>query len=364
MSSKNSPTRVAISAGDPNGIGIETVVKAFADERMFTEVTPVLYAVPNLVEAALALTELTERVKWAVVDGAEKSKPNQLNVVAIQEDAWELNWGQITAEAGTFAFQSLERAVQDLAATRVEVLVTCPIHKDAMKLGSFKFPGHTEYLADFANVDDVLMLLIAGSLRVGVATGHIALKEVSAALSTSLIRTKINLLHESLLRDFGIANPRIAVLGLNPHASDNGLMGDEEKRIIQPVVRELAAENKLVFGPYAADGFFGSGAFKQFDGVLAMYHDQGLAPFKALSFGAGVNFTAGLPVVRTSPDHGTGFDIAGQGSANSDSLRSALFAARDIRHNRIEHRELTSNPLEINKKERRSDDYASRRRGE
>ena len=364
MSSKNSPTRVAISAGDPNGIGIETVVKAFADERMFTEVTPVLYAVPNLVEAALTFTELTDRVKWAVVDGADHAKANQLNVVAIQENPWELNWGQITAEAGTFAFQSLERAVQDLAATRVEVLVTCPIHKDAMKLGSFKFPGHTEYLADFANVDDVLMLLIAGSLRVGVATGHIALKEVSAALSTSLIRTKINLLHESLLRDFGVANPRIAVLGLNPHASDNGLMGDEEKRIIQPVVRELAAENKLVFGPYAADGFFGSGAFKQFDGVLAMYHDQGLAPFKALSFGAGVNFTAGLPVVRTSPDHGTGFDIAGQGSANSDSLRSALFAARDIRHNRIEHRELTSNPLEIKKKERRSDDYASRRRGE
>ena len=364
MSSKNSPTRVAISAGDPNGIGIETVVKAFADERMFTEVTPVLYAVPNLVEAALTLTELTDRVKWAVVDGADHAKANQLNVVAIQEEPWELNWGQITAEAGTFAFQSLERAVQDLAATRVEVLVTCPIHKDAMKLGSFKFPGHTEYLADFANVDDVIMLLVAGELRVGVATGHIALKDVSQALSTSLIRTKINLLHESLLRDFGLANPRIAVMGLNPHASDNGLMGDEEKKIIQPVIRELAAEDKLVFGPYAADGFFGSGAFKQFDGVLAMYHDQGLAPFKALSFGAGVNFTAGLPVVRTSPDHGTGFDIAGQGSANPDSLRSALFAARDIRRNRIEHRELTANPLEIKKKERRSDDYASRRRGE
>ena len=364
MSSKNSPTRVAISAGDPNGIGIETVVKAFADERMFTEVTPVLYAVPNLVEAALAVTELTDRVKWAVVGGADHAKANQLNVVAIQDTPWELNWGQITAEAGTFAFQSLERAVQDLAATRVEVLVTCPIHKDAMKLGSFKFPGHTEYLADFANVDDVLMLLIAGDLRVGVATGHIALKDVSQALSTSLIRTKVNLLHESLLRDFGLANPRIAVMGLNPHASDNGLMGDEEKKIIQPVIRELAAENKLVFGPYAADGFFGSGAFKQFDGVLAMYHDQGLAPFKALSFGAGVNFTAGLPVVRTSPDHGTGFDIAGQGSANADSMRAALFAARDIRRNRIEHRELTANPLEIKKRERRGDDYSSRRRGE
>ncbi len=364
MSSKNSPTRVAISAGDPNGIGIETVVKAFADERMFTEVTPVVYAVPNLVEAVLALTELTDRVKWAVVESAEKARPNQLNVVAVQEEAWELNWGQIDAAAGAFAYRSLEKAVADLASTRVEVLVTAPIHKDAMKLSAFQFPGHTEYLANFANVDDVLMLLIAGTLRVGVATGHIALKDVSNALSTSLIRTKINLLHDSLVRDFGLASPRIAVLGLNPHASDNGLMGDEEKRIIQPVVRELAAENKLVFGPYAADGFFGSGAFKEFDGVLAMYHDQGLAPFKALSFGAGVNFTAGLPVVRTSPDHGTGFDLAGKGEATADSMRAALFAARDIRRNRIEHRELTANPLEINNRDRRDDDYSRRRRGE
>lgn len=364
MSSKNSPTRVAISAGDPNGIGIETVIKAFADERMFTEVTPVLYAVPNLVEAVLTFTELTDRVKWAVVEGADHARANQLNVVAIQEGPWELNWGQVDAAAGAFAFRSLEKAVQDLASTRVEVLVTAPIHKDAMKLSAFKFPGHTEYLADFANVDEVLMLLIAGELRVGVATGHIALKDVANALSTALIRTKINLLHDSLLRDFGIANPRIAVLGLNPHASDNGLMGDEEKKIIQPVVRELAAENKLVFGPYAADGFFGSGAFKQFDGVLAMYHDQGLAPFKALSFGAGVNFTAGLPVVRTSPDHGTGFDLAGKGEASADSLRAALFAARDIRRNRLEYRELTSNPLEIKQRDRRDDDYARRRRGE
>lgn len=364
MSSKNSPTRVAISAGDPNGIGIETVVKAFSDERMFTEVTPVLYAVPNLVEAALAMTELTDHIKWAVVEGADKARANQLNLVAIQEEPWPLNWGQVEAEAGAFAYRSLERAVQDLAATRVEVIVTAPIHKDAMKLSAFKFPGHTEYLANFANVDEVLMLLISGDLRVGVATGHIALKDVSNALSTALIRTKINLLHDSLLRDFGIANPRIAVLGLNPHASDNGLMGDEEKRIIQPVVRELAAENKLVFGPYAADGFFGSGAFKQFDGVLAMYHDQGLAPFKALSFGAGVNFTAGLPVVRTSPDHGTGFDLAGKGEASADSLRAALFAARDIRRSRLEYRELTSNPLEIKQRDRRDDDYARRRRGE
>ncbi len=364
MSSKNSPTRVALTSGDPNGIGIETVVKTFADERMFSEITPILYAVPDLVEAALNVTNLADRLNWAVVSGADHAKANQLNVVAIQEEAWGLNWGQVTAEAGKFAFASLEKAVQDLASTRVEVLVTCPIHKDAMKLGAFKFPGHTEYLADFANVEDVLMLLNAGDLRVGVATGHIPLKDVSQALSTSLIKKKVTLFMESLQRDFGVANPRIAVLGLNPHASDNGLMGDEEKRIIQPAIRELAGEGHLVFGPYAADGFFGSGAFKSFDGVLAMYHDQGLAPFKALSFGAGVNFTAGLPVVRTSPDHGTGFDIAGQGDANADSLRAAIFAARDIRRNRLEHRELTSNPLEISEKRQRDDDYTRRRRGE
>jgi 4-hydroxythreonine-4-phosphate dehydrogenase len=252
--------------------------------------------------------------------------------------------------------KSLDRVVQDLAATKVDVLVTAPIHKEAMRSSNFQFPGHTEYLANVANVDEVLMLLVAGDLRVGICTGHIALKEVSAAITPDLICRKARLMHESLLRDFGIPSPRIAILGLNPHASDNGLMGDEEKRVIAPAVKTLEQEGKLVLGPYAADGFFGSGANRKFDGVLAMYHDQGLAPFKAMSFGNGVNFTTGLPVVRTSPDHGTGFDIAGKGIATADSMRAAVFLARDIRTNRQEFRTYGANPLPIQSRTRRDDD--------
>jgi len=355
MASKKNPTRIGFSCGDPNGIGIETLIQVFADNRMFREATPVLYATKNLVESALELVDQGSRLDWAVVESADDARADQLNLVAIDDESWEIKWGQVDAAAGDFAMKSLEAVVNDLASTKVDVLVTLPINKEAMRLGKFNHPGHTEYLADFANVDEVLMLLVAGDLRVGMCTGHIALKDVASAIDTKIIVEKARLMHDSLSKDFGIAQPRIAILGLNPHASDNGLMGDEEKQIIAPAVRELTAEGKIVMGPYAADGFFGSGAHKQFDGVLAMYHDQGLAPFKALSFGNGVNFTAGLPVVRTSPDHGTGFDIAGQGLAKGDSLRAAIFLARDIRSNRQDHRLLTATPLKINEKYRRED---------
>jgi len=355
MASKKNPTRIGFSCGDPNGIGIETLIQVFADNRMFREATPVLYATKNLVESALELVDQDSRLDWAVVESADDARADQLNLVAIDDESWEIKWGQVDAAAGDFAMKSLEAVVNDLASTKVDVLVTLPINKEAMRLGKFNHPGHTEYLADFANVDEVLMLLVAGDLRVGMCTGHIALKDVASALDTKIIVEKARLMHDSLSKDFGIAQPRIAILGLNPHASDNGLMGDEEKQIIAPAVRALTAEGKIVMGPYAADGFFGSGAHKQFDGVLAMYHDQGLAPFKALSFGNGVNFTAGLPVVRTSPDHGTGFDIAGQGLAKGDSLRAAIFLARDIRSNRQDHRLLTATPLKINEKYRRED---------
>ena len=346
MASKKKPTTIGFSCGDPNGIGAEILIKVFQDNRMFREATPVFYGTPNLLEA-MAEKVGEPAVAWAVVESADKAKQDQINIVAIQEEPWDIQWGQVDGKAGDFAMKSLETVVNDLASTKVDVLVTLPIHKEAMRQGAFKYPGHTEYLADFANVDEVLMLLVSGDLRVGMCTGHVALKDVSNLLSPDLIKKKARLMHDALVRDYGIAQPRIAVLGLNPHASDNGLMGDEEKRIIAPAIKDLSAEGKFVMGPYPADGFFGAGTHKQFDGVLAMYHDQGLGPFKALSFGNGVNFTAGLPIVRTSPDHGTGFDIAGQGDAHPDSLRAAIFMARDIRFNRIEHRELTANPLEI-----------------
>ena len=346
MASKKKPTTIGFSCGDPNGIGAEILVKVFQDNRMFREATPVFYGTPNLIEAAIEKAG-EPKVNWAVVEGADKAKSDQVNVVNIQEEPWDIQWGLVDGAAGDFAMSALETVVNDLASTKVDVLVTLPIHKEAMRQGAFEHPGHTEYLADFANVDEVLMLLVSGDLRVGMCTGHVALKDVSAMLNPDLIKAKARLMYDSLMRDFGIAQPRIAVLGLNPHASDNGLMGDEEKRIITPAIKDLSAEGKFMMGPYPADGFFGAGTHKQFDGVLAMYHDQGLGPFKALSFGYGVNFTAGLPIVRTSPDHGTGFDIAGQGIASPDSLRAAIYMARDIRFNRIAYRDLTANPLEI-----------------
>jgi len=360
MSAKNSPTRIGISCGDPNGIGIETVLRVFADDRMFDEVTPVLYAHAETV-AAVAETLWSDRAPfWTAAAQADAARPGTLTLVAPTDAPYTPVWGATTAEAGGYAFASLERAVNDLAGTRTEALVTAPIHKDAIRSAGFAFPGHTEYLASFANVDDVLMLLASDGLRIGMVTGHVALRDVPGALSVDLIRRRANRMHESLLRDFGIPSPRIAVLGLNPHASDNGLMGDEEKRIIAPVVRELAAEGMRILGPYAADGFFGSGAYRAFDGVLAMYHDQGLAPFKALSFGGGVNFTAGLPIVRTSPDHGTGFDIAGQGKASGDSMRAAIFMARDVLRARSEWKAYGTQPLVIDPSLRREEDYRRR----
>jgi len=360
MSAKNSPTRIGISCGDPNGIGIETVLRVFADDRMFDEVTPVLYAHPETVAQVAETVWSGKAAFWAAAASADAAKPGILNLVAPTDTPYSPEWGATTSAAGAYALASLERAVTDLAGTKTEALVTAPIHKDAVRSAGFAFPGHTEYLASFANVDDVLMILAADGLRIGMVTGHVALRDVPGALTVDLLRKRVNRMHDSLLRDFGIPSPRIAVLGLNPHASDNGLMGDEEKRIIAPVVRELAAEGMRVLGPYAADGFFGSGAFRHFDGVLAMYHDQGLAPFKALSFGGGVNFTAGLPIVRTSPDHGTGFDIAGQGKASGDSTRAALFLARDVLRARSEWKTYAAQPLVIDPNLRREEDYRRR----
>tara|TARA_B110000444_G_C18849140_1_gene604179 strand:+ start:4883 stop:5935 length:1053 start_codon:yes stop_codon:yes gene_type:complete len=337
--------RIGITTGDPNGIGIETVIKAFADERMLSKITPILYGLPSLLEYYLEKSEIKD-LKWKAINSVDTAKQGILNVLDIGEE-FDASPGDLSSEAGKFAYKSLVKAVDDLAATKVDVLVTAPINKDAITQAGFKFPGHTEYLADFANSDDVLMFLVADSLRIGIVTGHIALKNVASSLTKDAIKSKLNLMHESLQRDFGCTTPRIAVLGLNPHAGDNGLMGDEEKTIISPAVKDANTHGMKVFGPYAADGFFGSGQYKNFDGVLAMYHDQGLAPFKALSFGRGVNFTAGLPIVRTSPDHGTGFDIAGKDDACADSMRAAIYTAIDVRANRVNHKEITSNTLTI-----------------
>lgn len=346
------PIRIGISCGDLNGIGLEVVLKCFEDARMLTELTPVLYCsskAVNLHRKALKL----EEVQLNRVSDAREAAPRKFNLVNLWEEEVDIQLGKPSGPLASYAIASLEAAAQDLASGKVDVLVTAPIDKNSMQLAGFAFPGHTEFLQHMAGSDsDVLMLLVGEGLRVGTVTGHIPLKDVAEAITTERIISKARLLHQSLQRDFGIASPRIAVLGLNPHAGDGGTLGSEDKERILPAVRKLTEEGILTMGPYPADGFFGNGSYKHFDGVLAMYHDQGLAPFKALSFGHGVNFTAGLPIVRTSPDHGTGLDIAGQGIADPGSFRAAVWLAGDILANREHWKAISADPLEPQKREK------------
>jgi 4-hydroxythreonine-4-phosphate dehydrogenase len=337
--------RVALTSGDPNGVGMETIMKVFSDSRMLEQITPVIYAHPELVRLNKKANHLDD-FSFIAINSASELQHRKVNLVSIQKE-FELNveFGKADKSAGEFSFRSIEAAVSDLAANKVDVLVTCPINKDTIQGKEFNFPGHTEYLARIAGTEKVLMFLIGPSLRVGVVTGHLPLKDVAAAITKERIIEKLMLMRESLLRDFALSNPRIAVLGLNPHAGDNGLLGAEEKDVIIPAIREANDRGWHVYGPFGADGFFGSGAFRKFDAVLAMYHDQGLAPFKALAFETGVNYTAGLPVVRTSPDHGTAYDIAGKGQADESSLRAAIFTACDIYQQRKEYKEYAANPL-------------------
>lgn len=338
--------KVAITNGDPNGIGMETIIKVFSDTRMAENIVPIIYSHPEIIRVNKKALNIDD-FHHTTINAANEAIPKKVNLINIARDLKiNVEFGKASRDAGSFAFKSLECAVNDLAANKVDVLVTAPIDKDTIQSKDFSFPGHTEYLSKIAGTEDVLMFLVSPILKIGVVTGHVPLKDVSSQLTKEKIIGKLKLMRESLLRDFGISTPRIAVLGLNPHAGDNGLIGQEEKEIILPAIREVADKGHYVFGPYGADGFFGSGAYSRFDAVLAMYHDQGLAPFKTLAFESGVNYTAGLPIVRTSPDHGVGYDIAGKGTADESSLRAAIYMACDIYKKRKEYREFTSNPLQ------------------
>ncbi len=348
--------KVGISCGDPNGVGMEVVLKTFADSRLFDSITPVLYAHPEWVKQTKKGLRLEELMYFSV-SNAKDAQAKKLNLVNIdKETPLNIEWGKADAQSGKWALKSLETAAQDLATGSIDVLVTAPINKDAVQINQSGFIGHTEYLAKMAGTDDVLMFLVADQLRVGVVTGHVPIKDVAGQITKEKIVKKVNMMHEALIKDFGVPNPRIAVLGLNPHAGDNGLLGTEEKEIIQPAVRELNEKGLSVFGPFGADGFFGAGTFHQFDAILAMYHDQGLTPFKTMAFQSGVNYTAGLPIVRTSPDHGVGYDIAGKNQADESSFRAAVFCAYDVYVQRKRFREYGMNPLQKqNIKESRDD---------
>lgn len=324
---------VGISIGDPNGIGIELLLKVFEDKRMFDFFTPLAFADINLIKS--------ERKKFSLhtdlrpLSESENPHKSKLNVISVAKESFEVKYGAVSEQAGNLAIASLEAAVAALQKKRVDVLVTLPIHKQAMQKAGFQYPGHTDYLAEKLKGES-LMFMVHESLRVALVTDHIPLQKVSIALSETLLKQKIDLLLKSLSNDFGIIKPKIALLGLNPHNGDQGVIGTEDDTIIRPVVTHYFDQGQMVFGPYAADGFFGAQHHKSFDAVLAMYHDQGLIPFKTLAFGSGVNFTAGLQAVRTSPDHGTGFDIAGKKKADKSSFLEALFLARKVFLNRKE----------------------------
>lgn len=355
---KKGPVRVGISMGDVNGIGPEVIMKALSDPRMLQDCTFVIYGsnkVLNFHKKPLSLHDFN----FITIKSADEIKSRKINVINIWDEEIVFELGQATEQGGKYAFESLEYATKDLASGKIDVLVTAPISKEAMAKSGFKFPGHTEYLADMAGQDEALMVMVSSTLKVGLVTSHIPLKDVSTAVTTEKVFDKIKAFNDSLKRDFGIRRPRIAVFGLNPHAGENGKMGTEESESINPAIAKAKGIDILAFGPYPADGFFGSSSKSEFDGVLAMYHDQGLAAFKALSFEEGVNFTAGLPVIRTSPDHGTAFDIAGGDKASGDSMRNAIYLAVDVYHTHLMEKEINLNPLAISPNDKRDREFRS-----
>ncbi|MGB0403085.1 MAG: 4-hydroxythreonine-4-phosphate dehydrogenase PdxA [Salibacteraceae bacterium] len=340
--------RVGISIGDYNGVGLEVVIKTFLDPRMLEICTPIVYGSAELAKQYRKALNIQD-FSFNLIPDADKANHKKANLVEVWKGTEEIQFGESTPDAGKRSFESLDAATKDLASNKIDVLVTAPINKNNIQSDEFDFPGHTEYLADYANVESPLMILTHDSLRVGTATGHIPIKDVAENLYHDELVTKLEVFEKSLRQDFGVTKPKIAVLGLNPHNGDNGTIGDEEREIIIPAIEDAKNKGLLVFGPYAADGFFGSPTYKKFDGILSMYHDQGLTPFKTISFDKGINFTAGLPIVRTSPDHGTGYDIAGKGEASERSFRNAIYSAIDIYNNRLEYKELSKDPLKIKK---------------
>lgn len=335
--------RVGITHGDMNGIGYETILKAFSQPPLFELCTPIVYG--SAKAAQVHRDQLGLETTWKVVASAETAQEGQLNLVDVTDSAEvSVEFGQPSAEAGRWAHQALERAAEDVNAGRIDVVVTCPINKASIQSEAFQFPGHTEFFEARCG-GKALMILMNELMRVALVTVHVPLKEVSSLITIDRVEERVHQLLESLKRDFNCSAPRLAVLSLNPHNGDNGLLGKEEQEVLQPLIAKLQMEGLPVFGSYSPDGFFGAGNYRHFDAILAMYHDQGLAPFKALSMDEGVNFSAGLNIVRTSPDHGTAFDIAGKGMASEQSLLQAIYAAIDIYRHRQTYDEVNANPL-------------------
>jgi len=333
---------IGISVGDINGVGIEIILKTFQDKRMLEFCTPVLFASKRIISAHKNI--LNNTVSVNSIHDLKNNVAGKINLLNIWTEEVNIEIGKATKEGGKYAFKSLEAAVTALQKDQIDALVTAPINKDTIQSELFDFPGHTEYLNSKLD-GEALMILMSDKLKVALLTGHIPIEKVTKTITPELIQEKVKTLYNSLQQDFSILKPKIALLSINPHAGDNGVIGNDDANIVVPTIENLQKEGKQVYGPYPADSFFGSGNYKNFDAILAAYHDQGLTPFKTLSFGKGVNYTAGLHKIRTSPDHGTAFDIAGKGKADESSFKEAIFTALALYKARKQNIELQSNAL-------------------
>ncbi|PKP24531.1 MAG: 4-hydroxythreonine-4-phosphate dehydrogenase PdxA [Bacteroidetes bacterium HGW-Bacteroidetes-2] len=335
---------VGISIGDLNGIGSEVVLKTFEDSRMLEFCTPIIFA--SVKALSFVKKALEMEISFQGIDHINQIIPGKINVLNVWKETVDIKFGEEDPAIGAFAIKSLEAAVKALKEKRIDVLVTAPINKHNIQSETFKFPGHTDYLAKELEGES-LMFMVTDTLKVGLLTDHVAIKDIAKQITKQQVEKKIDIIYNALKQDFGITVPKIAVLGINPHSGDNGVIGNEEDKILRPTLEKIYKSGKMVHGPYAADSFFGSGNYKNFDAIVAAYHDQGLIPFKTLSFGSGVNYTAGLNRVRTSPDHGTAYDIAGKNCADFTSFKEAVFSAISIFKKRKEYEQITANKLHV-----------------
>lgn len=346
----NDKIKIGITQGDINGIGYEVIIKSLTDNRIMELCTPIVYGSSKIASYHRKTLGITD-FNFNLIKNANLASQKRPNIINCNDREIKIELGRSTSIAGELSYESLERAIDDMKHNLFDVLVTGPINKKNIQSNDFKFPGHTEYLAQKFDTKDQLMLMVSENIRIGVVTGHVPVKDVSGIITVDLIMKKLKTMNEALQIDFGIRKPKIAILGLNPHAGDEGVIGIEEEEVIIPSINKAKDNNILAFGPFAADGFFGSSQFTKFDGILAMYHDQGLIPFKTLSFNTGVNFTAGLPIIRTSPAHGTAYELAGKNMASANSFRQAIYLGIDIYKNRNLHKALNKNPLKFETEE-------------
>jgi len=343
--------KIGISHGDINGISYEVIIKTLMDSRINEICTPIIYGSPKV--AAYHRKALNiEDFSPTGINSPDEARGSKAYIINCVDENIRVELGKSTESAGIDSFKALKAATDALESGKIDALVTGPVNKQNIQHSEFNYSGHTEYLQARFRADEVMMLMVSDLLKVGLVAGHVPISQLSSMITNELVVDKLKILARSLLVDFGVRNPRIAVLGLNPHAGDDGLLGSEEQKVITPAIQEAKKQGVMAFGPYAADGFFGAGQFTRFDAVLAMYHDQGLAPFKSLSMDNGVNFTAGLPVVRTSPAHGTAYELAGKNVASATSFRNAIYLAIDVARNRKQYKEISADPLSSGKTHR------------